>query len=161
VHDMLHRGPVLCTGDSITVRPCVPFALLPARSDEALGGTADHLRFLSVPDLQGTDGSSDVGRAVDKCERTLRGCTKEGSNALGIRRLAQVIIVFFFPNTAKIFDTVGIIEISVFSTERKELLLPAVAIRMPPLTRWNDTRTTCVTNVRRLTMVVKRVATHN
>lgn len=84
----------MCAGDSVAVRSRVPSALLPTRLDEALGGTADHLRFLSLPDLQSTDRSSNVVRAIGKRERTLRGRTKEGSNALGIRRLAQVIFPF-------------------------------------------------------------------
>lgn len=90
MHDLLHRGSVLRTCDSVAVRPCVSLALLPARPDETLGGTADHLWLLSVPDLQNTDGPSDVVRATGKRERALRGCTEEGADALGIRRLAQV-----------------------------------------------------------------------
>lgn len=73
--------------NSVAMRSCVPSALLPTRSDEALGGTTNYVRFLSVPDLQNTDGSSDVIRTIGKCERALRGRTKEGANALGIRRL--------------------------------------------------------------------------
>jgi len=79
------------TGDSIAMRPCVSLALLPTRPDEALGGSTNHLWLLFVPDLQSTDGSSDIVRTIGKCERALRGCAKESSNALGIRRLAQVI----------------------------------------------------------------------
>jgi len=84
VHDLLHRGPVLRAGDSVAVRPRVPSAMLPTRPDEALGGTPDHLRFLSLPNLQSTNGSPNVVRTIGKRERTLRGRTKEGSNALGI-----------------------------------------------------------------------------
>lgn len=91
MHDLLHRGPILRTSDSVAVRPCIPSALLSTRPDEALGGTTNHIRFLSVPDLQNTDGSSDIVRTIGKCERALRRRTKEGVNALGIRRLAQVI----------------------------------------------------------------------
>lgn len=72
------------TSDSIAVRPCVPSALLSTRPDEALGGTTNHIRFLFVPDLQNTDGSSDVVRTIGNCERALRRRAEEGANALGI-----------------------------------------------------------------------------
>lgn len=87
MHDLLHRGPILRTSDSVTVRPRIPSALLSTRPDEALGGTTNHVWFLSVPDLQNTDGPSDVVRAIGECERALRRRTKESINALGIRRL--------------------------------------------------------------------------
>lgn len=56
---------------------------------------------------------------------------------------------------------INILKLFYFFAEPKELLHQAVVIKTLLLTQWNDTRIMCVTNARRLIMVVRHVAMRN
>lgn len=70
------------------------------------------------------------------------------------------IFKYIFGVAKEIFYAINVYN-KLFFAGPKELLHLVVVIRTPLPMRWNGMRITYVTNVRRLIMVVRRVATHN